>query len=208
MNNYIHYGCGFTAPSAWQNFDASPTLRFERLPLLGKLFTKNAQRFPANVQYGDIVKGLRVADASCQGIYCSHILEHLSYEDAKTALRNTWRMLKPGGIFRCIVPDLRSAARHYMAIADTDPSAAVVFMDEVRLGIKHSYTGIGSRLVAFLGNSHHRWMWDRPSLSLALEECGFTQIRPCAFHDCEDPMFAQVEERSRFEHAVAIECRR
>src|SRR5882724_7131927 len=32
---YVHYGCLFCAPESWLNFDASPTLRFERIPILG-----------------------------------------------------------------------------------------------------------------------------------------------------------------------------
>jgi hypothetical protein len=34
MNNeYVQYGCGYSAPNSWVNFDASPTLRFERIPI-------------------------------------------------------------------------------------------------------------------------------------------------------------------------------
>lgn len=103
---YVQYGCGWSAPEAWLNFDSSPTLRFERLPLIGKLYTRNARRFPANVRYGDVVKGLPVADKSCDGIYASHVLEHLAFADFEKALTNTFRYLKPGGTFRLVVPDL------------------------------------------------------------------------------------------------------
>lgn len=78
---YVQYGCGLSAPNEWQNFDASPTLRFERLFLIGHLYTKSKSRFPKNVKYGDIVKGLPVFIDSCKGVYCSHILEHLSLSD-------------------------------------------------------------------------------------------------------------------------------
>ena len=37
---YIHYGCGLDAPKEWINFDASPTLRLQKTPLLGLLFQK------------------------------------------------------------------------------------------------------------------------------------------------------------------------
>ena len=60
----VQFGCGFTAPETWLNFDASPTLRVERLPLVSRLYTKNEQRFPPNVEYGDIVKGLPLAPKS------------------------------------------------------------------------------------------------------------------------------------------------
>ena len=78
---YIQYGSGWCAPKGWRNFDASPTLRFERIPILGRLYTENQERFPKNVEYGDIISGLPVSDNSCQVVYCSHILEHLALED-------------------------------------------------------------------------------------------------------------------------------
>ena len=55
---YVNVGCGFDAGDGWLNFDASPTLRFERVPVLGRLYTKNDARFPESVRYGDIVKGI------------------------------------------------------------------------------------------------------------------------------------------------------
>jgi hypothetical protein len=64
---YMQYGCGWSAPTAWENFDASPTLRFERIPVLGRLYTKNARRLPENIRYGDIVRGLPIPAKSCNG---------------------------------------------------------------------------------------------------------------------------------------------
>lgn len=98
-NQYIQYGCGRSAPKNWRNFDASPTLRFERIPFLGRLYTKNDFRFPGNVEYGDIVKGLPVPDNSCKAVYCSHVLEHLSLWDFRMALKNTYKILQKGGIY-------------------------------------------------------------------------------------------------------------
>lgn len=97
QSRYVQYGCGWSAPSDWQNFDASPTLRFERLPLIGQLYTKNQTRFPENVEYGDIVKGLPINLESCKGVYCSHVLEHLSLDGFRIALRNTFQILQRGG---------------------------------------------------------------------------------------------------------------
>ena len=95
---YIQYGCGLSAPENWKNFDSSPTLRLQKVPLLGKLVNKTP--FPSKVIYGDIVKGLPgIKDNSCDGVYCSHVLEHLSLEDFRIALRNTLNILKPGGYF-------------------------------------------------------------------------------------------------------------
>ena len=87
---YVQYGCGFSAPSEWINYDASPTLYYERIPIIGKLYTRNNIRFPENVKFGDIIKGLPEEQDSCDGVYCSHVLEHLSYEDFIIAIKNTY----------------------------------------------------------------------------------------------------------------------
>ena len=97
MGVYVQYGCGNSCPQDWVNFDASPTLRLQRLPLVGALFRRGSTVFPAGVRYGDIVKGLSLADDSVDGIYASHVLEHLSLADFARALRNTIRLLRPGG---------------------------------------------------------------------------------------------------------------
>ena len=114
MGLYVQYGCGFCAPEGWVNFDASPTLRIEKLPIIGHFVKKNRTRFPANVRYGDIVLGLPISNGSADAVYASHVLEHLAREDFETALRNTHRMLHPGGVFRLIVPDLQLRAQRYL----------------------------------------------------------------------------------------------
>lgn len=110
----VQYGCGWCAPVGWQNFDASPTLRFERLPVVGYFYTKNQSRFPENVEYGDIVKGLPIPDDSCERVYCSHVLEHLALEQFRIALKNTFRVLTNGGVFRFVLPDLEYFAKTYV----------------------------------------------------------------------------------------------
>ena len=201
---YIHYGCGMSAPQEWLNFDCSPTLRFERLPLIGKLYTKNAQRFPENVRYGDIVKGLPVQSDSCRGIYCSHILEHLALDDFSTALQNTFKYLAPGGVFRLVVPDLEQHARKYLA--DASSEASYVFMRESCLGKEHRPRRLRAFLASWLGNSSHLWMWDEKSMSKQLQAHVFKDIRRAYYHDANDPMFKLVEDSGRFGECLGMQC--
>jgi hypothetical protein len=51
-------------------------------------------------------------------------------------------------------------------------------------------------------------MWDYPAMADALEKQGFQDIRRCSFNDSGDPMFTRVEDRLRFDGALAIEARR
>jgi Methyltransferase domain len=206
---HVQYGCGFTAPEEWLNFDASMTLKWERTPLLGRLYTKNAQRFPQNVRSGDIVRGLPVGEGSSKGVYASHVLEHLALEDFHKALENTKQILEVGGIFRLIVPDLGWAATEYVRrLQAGDAQANSFFLGETNLGEPKRERGLRGLLHKSLNTSKHLWMWDALSLANALSSHGFKQIRPCSFGDCEDPMFSLVESAGRFEHAVAMEARR
>jgi predicted SAM-dependent methyltransferase len=205
---YVQYGCGLAAPPEWTNFDASFTLKWERVPVVGKLGTKNAQRFPSNVKAGDIVKGLPVPDRSCRGVYASHVLEHLTLSEFHAALDNTKKVLREGGIFRLVVPDLEWAAREYLRRVDAgDPAANDFFLEETCLGRRERRKSLRGILYDALATSAHGWMWDSSSLARALNEHGFHDVRRCSFGDCEDPMFALVEDIRRFDRAVAMEAR-
>src|SRR6266404_4614931 len=90
---FVQYGAGYCAPEGWRNFDASPTLKVERFPFVGRFVHKNENRFADRLLSGDIVKGLPVDRGTVDAVYCSHVLEHLSLEDCQRALQNTFAML-------------------------------------------------------------------------------------------------------------------
>ena len=207
---YIQYGCGLSAPNEWTNFDSSPTLIIQNLPVLGTLLKSKLNIiFPKNVLFGDIVKGLPINDNSCDGLYCSHTLEHISLNDFRKALANSYKILKKGGIFRCVVPDLEFLARSYLDNLDkNDQLASLKFMNSTLLGFIERPRGLKGIISSFLGNAHHLWMWDKKSLSEELKNVGFKEIRICEFNDSEDKMFKYVEDVIRFQNAVAIECRK
>ena len=206
---YLQYGCGLCAPNEWKNFDSSPTLQLQRLPLVGKLI-KNATNvhFPENVIYGDIVKGLPVKLNSCDGIYSSHTLEHLSLNDFRLALSNTYKILKVGGIFRCVVPDLESYARTYINnIEKGNKNSSLIFLfDDTLLGYKNRNRNVTKILSSYFSNSNHLTMWDNLSLINELTKIGFSSVRKCKFNDSTDSMFKHVEDINRFQNAVSIEC--
>jgi len=206
---YVQFGSGFCAPDGWHNFDASPTVRFERLPLVGRWYTKNNRRFPDGVRYGDVVKGLPIAAGSCAGVYASHVLEHLALDDCRRALREAYRILAPGGIVRIVVPDLRTAAKRYVVAADRgEKAAAYTFMRDTSLGVEARPRRMFGRVAELVGNSRHLWMWDEAALSSELEAAGFVHIRRAERGDSGDPAFELVENPLRFADACAIQAER
>ena len=200
------------APDGWLNFDASPRLRLERIAGLRAALRRSVGLvFPANVRFGDIVQGLPVAAGSARGIYCSHVLEHLPRDDVPAALRNTLRLLAPGGIFRLVVPDLHWRAVQYLKSAERgEPAAADVLLDACKLGTRVRERGLLSLLKHRFGKNAHLWMYDFAALKALLEQAGFVDVRHCELGDASDAMFALVEDKGRFsesdERELAIEA--
>ena len=206
-NLYVQYGCGYCAPDDWLNYDASPSLRIQKIPVIGLIAGNSTSRFPANVKYGDIVKGLPLEPGSCKVIYCSHVLEHLSLEDFRIALKNTYSLLATGGVFRFVMPDLLGLAEGYVEAAKKgDAEAGFRFMKFTGVALEKRPKGMKAIISSLLGNSRHQWLWDAASTRLELEKAGFKQIRNCHFGDSPDPHFTSVESEDRFRNAVAIEC--
>lgn len=197
----VHYGCGDKIGASWSNFDASPMIRIERLPLIGTTLKKLAgggTPFPQQVRYGNIIDGPLVPEGTAHCVFASHVLEHLSLTDARQAIRNTLLMLRPGGVFRLIVPDLRSRAEIYLRDLQLgDSEAASNFMRYSLLGAEERPSGVRALRKLFSGSSH-LWMWDVLSMTAELERCGFVGIRECRFGDAEDPAFAELEVEARF----------
>ena len=201
----LHYGCGLDTGEGWHNCDASPTLRLQRLPVVGLLFKKWLKpRFPDAVHYGDIVRGIDVAPGSCDAIYCSHILEHLALEDLRVALRHTHACLKPGGLFRVVVPDFAQQVLAYQS--NPNPEALSNFLRYTYLGRDKRPKGIKAFIREYFGNSHHLWMWDEKGLAAELREAGFTSIRRCQAGDSANKAFLAVENPDRFIGGLALEC--
>lgn len=204
---YFQYGCGLSAPAGWLNYDASPTLKLQRLPVLGGVFRARVKPlWPRNVLVGDIRRNFPVPDGSAAGAYCSHVLEHLSLEDCRLAIRNTYRALRPGGRFRLVMPDLAECVRMYTQ--SSDPGAALAFMRSTHLGEERRARGLNGLLRSWLGHSAHRWLWDYPSIEVELLGCGFEGVRRAQCGDSEDPRFAEVEDKDRWEGGLGVECMR
>lgn len=216
LKRYVQYGAGNQAVPGWINFDASPTLRIQKIPLIGRLLRSKLNCiFDDNVLYGDIVKGLPIKPESVDGLFCSHILEHLSHADFSLALDNSFKYLRKGGVFRIIVPDLEYYINRYKASLtshshDQRESAAIEFCKGTCFGMEGSRSTLTQRLNDAFANSGHRWMWDFFSLTKALSDHGFINIKKFYSGDCPDEMFLRPERPHQFGDSevsvLALEC--
>lgn len=203
----VNFGCGTSTAPGWANYDASPTLRLQRMPLVGALARRFITPvFPLEVRFGDVTTQLPEASASCDLVYCSHILEHLALAELRCALRETLRILKPGGVFRGVLPDLESACRNYLD--DPEPSACSRFMASSHLGMESRPSGAPARLRQLFGNAAHLWMWDFKGLEAELSNAGFAEIRRAELGDSAHEAFAAIEVPQRWHDCLGFECRR
>jgi hypothetical protein len=205
---HVQFGCGLCAPASWLNFDAGPAFWLQKnLRFLKPILVKRGfPDYPANIRYGDVIKGLPVAPGSATSVYCSHVLEHLARNEFRQTLRNVYSYLMPGGTFRAVQPDLEWLAKRYVDSPDSE--AASRFMRESDLGVDEQKGGATGVLKLLFGRSAHMWMWDYKNMFRELEAVGFTDIRRAQCRDNPDPIFHEVEDFSRWENCLGVECRK
>ena len=106
-----------------------------------------------------------------------------------------------------VLPDLEQYIKNYVSGSE-NPFRAEEFMKQTGLGQLIRPRGMYSLMIESFGNTRHRWMWDFSSLHYELGKVGFQNIRPAQFGDSKDPMFRLVEQKGRWENALAIECKK
>lgn len=67
-----------------------------------------------NVIAHNLLKGIPFESNSFDAIYHSHVLEHFSKKDACSFIKECYRVLKPNGTIRIVIPDLEKIAINYL----------------------------------------------------------------------------------------------
>lgn len=70
------------------------------------------------VQRANLLDRLPLANTTADLVYSSHFLEHIPREQVVPFLQECWRVLKPGGIIRLVLPDLENLCRAYLSYRD------------------------------------------------------------------------------------------
>lgn len=91
-------------------------------------------------------------------IYACHLCEHFSRQESFVVFNRWFELLKPGGILRISVPDLRALFEYYIKTNDLKAIENLLYGSQ-----KHKY-------------DFHYTGWDEKSLKETLESVGFTNI--------------------------------
>ncbi|PTN34168.1 methyltransferase type 11 [Desulfonatronum sp. SC1] len=95
---YLNLGCGKRFHSAWTNVD----------------FKSSS---PAVIAH-DLEKGLPFESCNFEAVYHSHLLQRFPKGYASSFLKDCYRILKPGGIIRVVVPDQENIVRLYLILLE------------------------------------------------------------------------------------------
>lgn len=143
--------------------------------------------------YWDLRLGIPFPTASVDRLYSSHLFEHLSFEEGQGLLKESLRVLKPGGSFSICVPNakiyiegylgMRSVPDHYFGWTPAFNNTTAI--DAINY-------------VAYMGGEH-KYMFDQENLIAVLEKAGFKDARARDF----DPETDKQERDYESIYAIA-----
>ena len=178
----LNIGCGMAPTKGWINYDNSPAVRIARWPAVVRLlralglFDSDNAGFADfcrthGIRYADAVARIPHPDATVDVVYSSHMIEHLDRREVRRFLAECRRVLKPGGVLRIVVPDLRVTVNDYVAKGNAD-----IFLDHLQLALDKPH-GLKSHVRHLLvGDRNHHWLYDGRSMSRLLSENGFEEV--------------------------------
>ena len=183
----LNLGCGLAVEKNWINIDGSLNAFFATLPskiypLLYKI--SGANKYYSESDYcrlladniflhHELSYGIPFNDNTIDFIYTSHFVEHLSRQNALNLLKDSYRVLKEGGMMRISIPVLQYAISLYSLGRKDEMLRQYFFVDDDGASF-----------------SQHRYMYDYELLSKILSNIGFADIKRCEFQvglvpDCE-----------------------
>ena len=200
----INIGCGpGKMANDWIHYDSSPSLIVEKVIRLFPFYSNF--KFDKKVKYLNITKKFPLKDESIDVILCSHVMEHLSYDDFYITLHNLYKVLRSDGLLRIIVPNLNFYIHSYLKSDEDYPS--IKFMRDTFLGYEMSrYSNLKNKLKYCFGSSRHLWMWDEISLLNTLKEFNFSKINLVRKKDINNEIFKKVYTRSFNAEDIMIDC--
>ncbi len=138
-----------------------------------------------HIEHVCIAWELPFASGSVDEIYSRHMLEHLTFDQAKRTLAHWAEMLRPGGVLDINVPDLEAASRQ-------------LNLEGLSPYVPHQVTNEEHALRALYGwqnhpDDFHRSGYTESLLRRALSEAGFDSIRKAEDTSLSGPVNLRLE---------------
>jgi glycosyltransferase involved in cell wall biosynthesis/predicted SAM-dependent methyltransferase len=147
----------------------------------------------------DATKPLPFGDGTFDYVFSEHMIEHLTYDDGQAMLRESCRVLRPGGRIRISCPNLR------MLVDLFDPSKrSADLLAYARMQQQHDFDeSTPCKLLNWMVTMAspdpgcHKFIYDEPTLRESLQRAGFVDVQPCRLMQSDDPHLRDLEHTSR-----------
>mgnify|MGYP002816303183 CR=1 FL=1 len=217
-NMKLNLGCGAVRPKGWINVDSSLNAYLQKLPG-GKQIAQKlgmVQYDSDNVVYMNLNKPWKFISNSVDIVYASHLFEHLTLKSAELFMKESFRVLKPGGVIRIVVPDLYKIAKKYIAEYEQtngfkDTTEYIMWAINMhREGQYPNVQGLKKIILEWQGYPHqHKYMYDEKSLGKIFDDHGFVQIKSKSYGDSEYiPEIKDVEGGKESYLSVYLEAKK
>lgn len=170
----LQIGAGTQDKSGWLNTDIEPRD--------GQAFLDASERFP-------------LPDRSFRYVFSEHVIEHLKYDQGVTMMKESFRVLAPGGRVRLATPDLRKVVA--LLDGDTSPARKQYLARKLEF---HDYPKTPFPEVYILNmemrDFGHQFLYHEELLRATMEAAGFRDVRRFSPGESDDAHLRGAEARS------------
>ena len=168
----LHLGCGRNLLGGWINTASKTSLQ--------------------GCDYLDVTEKFPYDDNSVDYIFSEHMIEHISLQDGKFQLEESFRVLKSGGKIRISTPDLKFLIELY---TDNKTDLQKRYIDYT---VKHPAYNVSIGIDTFIINNFvrdwgHIFIYDKKILKTLLESIGFTDVKSYLITESEDENLKNLE---------------
>lgn len=159
QKKYLHLGCGDNIKD--KNFLHCDFYNFE---FFKKIFKKK------KILHLDLRYKLPFNSHQFEAVFSEHTIEHLYPSEVKNLFKEIYRVLKPGGIFRVIVPDLKKYIDYY---------------NNKNINLGHNFKSGCEAIWNISSNYEHKSLWDAEWLILNLKENNFQDVKEFGYKNSQ-----------------------
>lgn len=196
----INLGSSTTSPQGWIGISGGVTILLLNMPafVLRMIypFSSRSKKTPfsefykkvksSRILHHNLFYGIPFKNAAVSNVFTSHFFEHLSYNSAVYMVKESYRVLKPGGMIHVVVPSLESDVNKLKQATEEydkgNPDAARALLTEPYVDLTDPF-------------SHHRFMYDFDDMKILLEKAGFKNIRQVERYKGAMPNIQPLENR-------------
>ena len=147
----------------------------------------NTDYFPRqSIYFLDVTKPFPLPSNSFKFIFTEHHIEHITYRDAVSMLKECFRILEPGGLIRIVTPDLKNTISNYLNGSIYNEEVYSHSKEYICSGFYNAvtYVPVDDYLDAHIVNDtflnyEHKFIYDFESLKRVLEHAGFGNVKDC-----------------------------